>query len=91
METLAGLALIALLVWLFLADNRKRGNRAVRAHIYLSALEAGKDRGEANAEAAAAAEPNRTQIHRTFERLQRDHKGNQRKLLKAAEAKGFVG
>ena len=91
MEIIAGLLLIAGIVWLFLADNRKRGNRAVRAHIYLSALEAGKDARDANAEAAATAEPTKTQIHRTFERLQRDHKGNQRKLLKAAEAKGFIG
>ncbi len=92
MEILVGIAMIAFTVWLFLADNRRRGMRAVRAHLFLSALEAGKSVGDANADAAMLVDaPTKTQVHRTYQRIQRDHAGNQRKLLKAAEAKGFIG
>ena len=91
MDIIATLVVIAAIGWLLVRHNTKSGKRAVGAHVYLSALDAGKNKADALADAQAAMEaPGKTVIHRTYERLQRDHQGKARKLVKAAEAKGFT-
>lgn len=91
-ETLITLAAIALIVWLFWRQNGRSGKRAVGAHVFLSELDAGKPLDEAReAGDAASANPTKTMIHRTYERIQIDHQGRAARLIKAAEKRGFRG
>jgi hypothetical protein len=92
LEIIISIVAIAAIIWLFLRHNTKSGKRAVGAHLYLSALEEGLAQHDAGRKAEAGmAAPSKTAIHRTYERLQRDHNGKARLLVKAAEQKGFKG
>jgi len=92
LEIIITVLAIAAIVWLFLRHNTKSGKRAVGAHLYLAALEEGLDKQDAGKKAEAEmVSPSKTVIHRTYERLQRDHNGKARLLIRAAEQKGFRG
>lgn len=83
-------AAIALMIWLFLKENTRRGNKTVRAYLFMKALEEGRSVEEANAAAQIVpkAIPKRD-IHATMAYLQEHHRGRQGPLLKKAEAAGL--
>ncbi|MEM0898560.1 MAG: hypothetical protein AAGI92_01255 [Pseudomonadota bacterium] len=92
MDILIGLITVALIGFLLLRHNTKSGKRAVGAHVFLTELEEGADALAAMEKAnASMGNPSKTIIHRTYERLQRDHNGKARGLIKKAEGRGFIG
>ena len=83
-------AAVALMVWLLLKENSRRGVRTVRAYLFMKALEEGMTVDEANR--AARVDPKnlaKRDIHNTMLYLQEHHRGRQAPLMKKAEKAGL--
>ena len=83
-------AAVALMVWLLLKENSRRGVRTVRAYLFMKALEDGKSVGEANR--AARVDPknmSKRHIRDTMLYLNAHHRGRQGPLMKKAEKAGL--
>lgn len=84
-------AVIAICVWWFLKENTRRGHLTIRGYIFLSALESGKDKEEANYAASVPIDQVPPAIfHGTMEYLDKNYGGKQMKLVKAARQKGMT-
>lgn len=85
------LAVMALVVWLFLRENSRRGVRTVRAYTFIAAVEEGRSVEDANRAAAAldGKDLPKRAIHDTMLYLNEHHRGRQGPLIKAAEKAGW--
>lgn len=92
MDIIIGLGAAALLIWLFLKDNTRRGVRTVKAYVYLQAIENGKTKQQAHEEAEAIGKTASKQlIQRTMLHLQNHYDGKAKLLNKKAEQAGWTG
>lgn len=85
------LLVIGICIWWFLKENTRRGHLTVRGYIFLTALDSGKTKDEANHAASAPFDQIPPAIiHGTMDFLDKNYSGKQMKLVAAARKKGMT-
>ncbi|MEM5501741.1 hypothetical protein WNY59_09075 [Ahrensia kielensis] len=84
------IVVIGICIWWFLKENTRRGHLTIRGYIFLTALESGKTKDEANhASSAPFDQIPPVIIHSTMDYLDKNYGGKQMKLIAAARKKGM--